>query len=243
MPEGPSIVLLKEAAMPFEHHKVLKATGTADIALKRLDNQTVKAFKTWGKHFLICFKDFTIQIHLMMFGTYRVNEAKQVKPKLGLKFKNGELNFYTCKVNLIEGDLDEVYDWSADVMSHSWSGAKAKAKLKDKPKLMICDALLDQQIFSGVGNIIKNEALFNAKIHPQSLVGDIPIKQMNGLFKELVSFSKHFLKWKRSNVLDDHLEAYGQKVCPRDDVPFKKQYIGKGKRATYYCDHCQELYK
>ena len=31
---------------------------------------------------------------------------------------------------------------------------------------MVCDALLDQTVFAGVGNIIKNEVLFRTGVHP-----------------------------------------------------------------------------
>jgi endonuclease-8 len=51
---------------------------------------------------------------------------------------------------------------------------KARKKLKAIPKTMICDALLDQQIFSGVGNIIKNEVLYRVKLHPENNISDIP---------------------------------------------------------------------
>lgn len=40
---------------------------------------------------------------------------------------------------------------------------KAKAKLKATPDELICDALLEQDIFAGVGNIIKNEILYRVR--------------------------------------------------------------------------------
>ena len=56
-------------------------------------------------------------------------------------------------------------------MNDKWSAAKAKKKLKEQPHTMICDALLDQHIFAGVGNIIKNEVCYRIKIHPESSIG------------------------------------------------------------------------
>ena len=74
MPEGPSIVILKEAAQPFKGKKVLHVSGNSKLDIQRMNNKKVIDFKTWGKHFLICFKDFTVRIHMMMFGSYRINE-------------------------------------------------------------------------------------------------------------------------------------------------------------------------
>ena len=127
MPEGPIIIILKEAAAQFAGKKVIEASNDnqkLDISL--IEGQTVTDFKSHGKNFFICFKHFSIRIHLMMFGSYTINEHKARKPRLGLRFSNGELNFYTCIAEVIDGPLDQLYDWSADVMNPKWSPAKAK---------------------------------------------------------------------------------------------------------------------
>ena len=46
--------------------------------------------------------------------------------------------------------------------------------LKLQPDTLVCDALLDQDLFAGVGNIIKNEVLFRTRVHPESTIGDLP---------------------------------------------------------------------
>lgn len=54
---------------------------------------------------------------------------------------------------------------------------------------MVCDALLDQQIFSGVGNIIKNKVLFRIRVHPESVVTKLPPSKLNELVKEAKVYS------------------------------------------------------
>ena len=66
---------------------------------------------------------------------------------------------------------------------------------------MICDALLNQNIFSGVGNIIKNEVLYRTHVHPESLIGNIPIAQLNKVVYECSNYSFDFLNWKRNYEL------------------------------------------
>src|SRR6476660_10578 len=133
MPEGTSIVILKEAVSAFKGKKVIRISGNTKVELDHLQGKKVIDFKSWGKHFLICFKGETIRIHFMLFGSYRINERKSAPPRLTLTFEKarpdqpvgrGELNFYACSVKLIEGDLDEIYDWSADVMSDDWNASK-----------------------------------------------------------------------------------------------------------------------
>jgi endonuclease-8 len=243
MPEGPSIVILKEAVQSFKGKKVLSASGnTKLIDPASLEGRKIIDFKNWGKHFLICFKDFTIRIHLMLFGSYRINERKETPARLSLKFANGELNFYACSVKLLEEPLDQVYDWSADVMSESWNEAKAIGKLKAQPEALACDALLNQHIFSGVGNIIKNEVLFRIRVHPESRIGKLPQKKLKELVKEAVQYSYDFLEWKKEFTLRAHWLAHTKKICPRDKNPFTKKHLGKTNRRSFFCTVCQKLY-
>jgi endonuclease-8 len=243
MPEGPSIVILKETIASFKNKKIVKAAGNAKIDLKRLEGKTIRDIKTWGKHLLICFDDFYLRIHLLMFGTYLINTKKKTPLRLSLQFSKDVLNFYTASIRLEEGSADDVYDWSADVMNKAWSEKKALKKTKSYAHEMICDVLLDQEIFSGVGNIIKNEILFITRIHPKSITGSIPSAKMKLLIKEASSYSFDFLKWKKAFELKKHWLAYGKKICPRCKIPLHKDYPGKKKRRSFYCDNCQQLYE
>jgi endonuclease-8 len=244
MPEGPSIVILKELVQSFKGKKILEAAGNAAIDKKILANKKIVDFKTWGKHFLICLPSATIKIHLLMFGSYSINE--QTKPerslRLHLKFKEGDLYFYTCSVKMLEDDVDTVYDWTGDVMNKQWSAAKAIKKLRAIPDTLVCDALLNQDIFAGVGNIIKNEVLFRIKLHPESVIGKIPPVKIKAMVKEARDYSFDFLEWKKAFELKKHWLAHTKKICPRCNIPLLKKYCGKTKRRTFFCTNCQVLY-
>ncbi|TLV02557.1 DNA-formamidopyrimidine glycosylase family protein [Dyadobacter luticola] len=244
MPEGPSIVILKEMVcdLHLRRKAVQQAEGYAKIDMDRLVGETVLDFKSWGKHFLICFKDFTVSIHLMLFGSYTVDERKKQNPRLRLVFDTHEINFYVANIKILDKPAEELYDWSGDIMSEHWSPATALKKLKGQPKALACDALLDQDIFAGSGNIIKNEVLFRARVHPMSKVGEIPDKKLKEIIRETHKYAQEFLEWKKAGTLKKHWEAYTKKTCPRDKVPFHKEYIGKNKRRSYYCEVCQEKF-
>lgn len=244
MPEGPSIVILKEAVQLFKGKKVIVVKGNTKIDKKRMEGLRIIDFKSWGKHFLICFKSFTVRIHFMLFGSYRINEKKESRAeRLSLQFDNGELNFYTCSVRIIEEPLDEIYDWSADVMNESWSTAKARKKLKAQPEILVCDALLSQEIFAGVGNIIKNEILFRIYVHPKSIIGKLPPNKLTELIKEACNYSFDFLEWKKAFILKKHWLVHTKKMCPRCDIPLVKEYLGKTQRRSFFCNNCQVLYQ
>lgn len=244
MPEGPSIVILREAVekLHIKRKEVAEAEGNAKIDMEKLVGAKVTDFRSWGKHFLICFKDFTIRIHFMLFGSYLLNERKQTPVRLRLQIGDAELNFYACSVKLLDKPAEEIYDWESDIMSEHWKPAKALKKLKEAPDMLACDALLDQDIFSGSGNIIKNEVLFRIRLHPLSKLGAVPDARLKELVRETRNYSFDFLEWKKEFTLKKHWLAHTKKICPRCDIPFHKEYLGKGERRSYFCTNCQELY-
>jgi len=244
MPEGPSIIILKELLIDLNltGKQVVAASGTTTVDLDRIQGQKVSDFKSWGKNFFICFEDFTIQIHLMLFGTYLINERKKQLPRLTIEFEAAEINFYSCVVKIIEEDLSELYDWSADVMSDDWNAETALSKLQALPNALVCDVLLDQKIFSGVGNIIKNEVLYQIRVHPLSVVGALPLKKLKEVVQEARIYSFDFLRWKKDLMLKKKWLAYRKKICLRCDLPILKDNFGKNKRSAYYCVNCQILY-
>ena len=243
--EGPSLIILKEEAMPFTGKRIVAASGASKMDKDRIINQSIHSLQTWGKHFLIVLNDCTIRIHYLMFGNYYINSKHPLKePKLAMEFENGEWNNYSCAVRIIEEtEMNKLYDWSTDVMSETWNAAAAKAKLKAKPAMMVCDALLDQTIFSGVGNIMKNEVLYRIKLHPESAVGALPAKKLAELIKEAAHYSFQFLEWKKQGVLRKNWLAHTKKICTRCDLPFTKKHTGLNPRRSFFCTNCQELYQ
>lgn len=243
MPEGPSIVIATEEMQQFTGKKIIAVEGYSKIDKERLLNKKIVAFRSWGKHLLICFNGFTVRAHFLLFGKYYINDRKDANPTLALKFSKGnELNFYTTAISIIDTPLDEVYDWSADVLNAAWDEKAARKKLKACPDTLVADALLDQNIFSGVGNIIKNEVLYRIKVHPKSKIGKLPPRKLSELIKEARNYSFDFLKWKKEFTLKKHWLVHTKKVCPRDGGEVYKEYLGKTQRRSFFCNNCQMLY-
>jgi endonuclease-8 len=242
MPEGPSIVLLREEIAHFAGEIIRRAQGNAKIDMKRLPGQRVTSIRSFGKQTLIEMAGFAIRVHLLMYGSYRVDERKDTAPRLSLGFDNGELNFYSCSVRLIDGELDDLYDWRADIMSDAWDPKLARRKLKAMPDTLVCDALLDQNVFAGVGNIIKNEVLYRIGVDPRSTIGALPPRKLGELIKQAREYSFQFLEWKRAFVLRKHWLVHNRSRCPKHDIPLQRAYLGKTHRRTFWCELCQHLY-
>lgn len=244
MPEGPSILLMKENLQKFAGKKVLESQGNAKFDKEVLENKTLKEIRTFGKQTYLVFSKVVVRIHLLMFGSYSVVE--QTKPdknlRLSLVFKTGGMYFYNCNVKLVDSEFLDTIDWEADVMSDQWNPEKAKQKLIANPKMMVCDALMNQDIFSGVGNIIKNEVLFRIGVQPESLLGNLPSGKLKELITEARNYSFDFLTWKRGFVLKKHWLVHTKSICPKCGEKLVKKQTGLGKRRSFYCLNDQKLY-
>lgn len=245
MPEGPSLVIAKEIISPVLRGKrIIAVAGDTKAGKEQLIGKKISTVKTWGKHLLIVCSGCTVRVHFLMFGTYSINEEVRAKRSLRLAIYTGRdaVYFYTCGLQIIQGSIAQTYDWEADVLSEKWNPVAARKKLKAIPQTMVCDALLDQAIFSGIGNIIKNEVLYRIRLHPETLTGKIPPRKLTELIKEARIYSFDFLKWKKAFVLKKHWLAHTKKTCLRCDLPLKKTYSGKTKRRTFFCANCQVKY-
>jgi endonuclease-8 len=235
--EGPSLFILAEESQIFKGKKIIEATGYKLEDNDFLVGLTVNDFKTWGKHFIISFKKFSLRIHYGLFGGYRINDPKPGRNSaLTLTFNNGTLDNYICNINIIEQPLDEVYDWRLDMLSEKWDAKFVKKKVLELPAdKQIGDILLNADIFSGVGNIIRNEVLYRVKLHPESLLGNIPSAKLMAMIKQTRTYSLDFLKWTRTNELSKHWEVYAKKVCPAGHE-IEKKVTGKTKRNSFVCE-------
>ena len=244
MPEGPSIVILREETARFVGETILHVEGNTTQDKARLVGQPVLDMRSWGKHFLVQLPGFVLRIHFLLFGSYSIDARKENRsPRLSLGFANGELNFYACSVQFLEGPLDDLYDWRTDVMADQWDAAAARRKLRERPALLACDALLDQTLFAGSGNIIKNEVLFRIRVHPLSQVGALPPVKLRALVEQVRQYSFEFLAWKKAFVLKRHWLVHTRTVCPHCRIPLVKEYLGKTRRRSFFCERCQKLYR
>lgn len=175
--EGPSLYLASEQLAPFIGREIKKVEGNTKIGKERLFGKKILSIFSYGKYLYFQFDTFALRVHFLLWGSFQasVNKKKvtgdypkKVRiPRLAFKLLNGHIEMYSCSIRLIESsDAKELCDFSTDIMSASWDKKKALIKLKKSPKTEIADALLDQTIFTGVGNIIKNEVLLRAKTSP-----------------------------------------------------------------------------
>jgi endonuclease-8 len=247
--EGPSLHLAAEQLQPFSGRTIASVSGNSRIGIERLSGLEVKEIFAWGKHLVFQFDTFALRIHFMLWGTFAAtikgrsvtgDYRRSGPPRLVLNFPNGEITIWAASVKFVEdADARGTYDFSADIMADEWNGRAALAKVKAFPRAEIADVLLDQAIFAGVGNIIKNEVLFRTRVSPFAKVRNISDRKLRAIVADARTFSFRFLELRRIFSLRKNLEVYRRSACPRCDGKIERRVHGQRARRSFFCPKCQ----
>ncbi|XP_077000324.1 endonuclease 8-like 3 isoform X2 [Tamandua tetradactyla] len=128
-----------------------------------------------------------------------------------------------------------------DVCSPKFSFSRAESEVKKQKGQMLCDVLMDQKVFPGVGNIIKNEALFDSGLHPAVKVCQLTDEQTHLLVKMIRNFSILFYRChKAGSAVSKHYKVYKCLICAQCHCKITACRLGKNDRMTYFCPQCQK---
>lgn len=239
MPEGPTIVVFKKKLEKFEGKKVTESDGYNNPFTEEISGKKLVSIDSYGKYLLLDFKDFIITVHFGLFGSFLINESKKVNASFSLFFDNDHINFYVVKIKKLE--KDHKFDQELNVFSKRYNLEKTQKLLLEKyADKKIGDVLLNQDVFPGLGNIIRNEVLFLSKIHPESGVSKIPSKKIKKLLSTIKKFSTSSVELIERKVWKSSSSVYKKKEFENEKV---KEYVApKIKRKTYVVEKIQKMY-
>lgn len=242
--EGPPVKALSIKLSSFVNEIINDAKGNAKINYDEIKNKKIDNIFSIGKNLFFKINNKYLKIHFLMYGSIRINSFKEMKERLSLITNNGFINFYNCSVKIInEKEFKENFDEELDIVSEKWNFEKVLNLIQKYKNQYICDVLLYQEVFAGVGNIIKNEALFLAKVHPLSIVEKIPENVLRNIILQTRNFSLKFLETRLNNEsLKKYLNVYRIKNCKYCNNNIKIKKLGLLNRISFYCEKCQILY-
>ena len=244
MPEGPTILNLTSKISRFKGKTVTDATGYGEMDKTGIAGQKLMAIDAYGKNFIFVFKDFFVTAHLGLFGSMLINKRKKSNASFALHFDDKEINFYIANTKKIDGKPQDYFNYNTDILKKTFDGEYVLSTLQEKyAEKMIGDALMDQDLFTGVGNIIRVESLYRAKIHPESIIRNIPEKKLVFLIETVVNYAYEFLEQSKEDTVKEKTLIYGKKICPKDKRELIIEEMGKVKRKTYVCPKCQKKFE
>jgi endonuclease VIII len=258
MPEGDAIawaanrmrpvlegVVPHEIATPHPRHAM-------DRWPERLGGRAVRAVDTHGKHLFLRFEGgLVLHSHLRMtggWGVYRLGQRWRRSPRRAwlivrasghevVEFDGPVLELMTESRTRFDRRLAAL---GPDVLADEFDAAAFLRRLRaDDPTRGIGDALLDQTVVAGIGNMWKAEACWGAEIDPWRPVRDISDAEAVALVEVV-----------RPRMLDAARNGprahaghgvYNRagRPCPRCGALVRARGQGDDNRAAFWCPECQ----
>ncbi|TKS72029.1 Endonuclease 8-like 3 [Collichthys lucidus] len=218
-------------------------------ALHGLCGSQYTGVETVGKELFMYFGPRALRVHFGMNGSMRMNPAERKDksssvPVLEIRLTNDIVCFFdsTVEIRLTEDCEQRVRAMeSLDVCSPKFSFSRSEEAVRSQSSRMLCDVLLDQAVMPGVGNIIKNEALFDSGLHPAVKVQQLTHEQIHHLVKMTRDFTLLFYKCRKSgSPLYKHYKVYKRPQCGQCFHVITVCRLGDNGRMTYFCERCQK---
>ncbi|XP_035675683.1 endonuclease 8-like 2 [Branchiostoma floridae] len=261
MPEGPSVLQWGEVARQFTGREINRVEGnTKTVNKEELVGCRLNDVKVYGKELFLQFvqkspvrgdeRSTWIRYHFLMWGSLRANEYKGISrqsktgkvpvPRLVLHFAKEEfLAFYGGSM----GEVDSpACDQGTDILTASFDVEKATDAIQHAQP--VCYTLLDQTCFSGLGNIIKNEVLYAAKVHPLQPGNMLSRQRALCVVEQALAFSSTWMEHKDEHKkFKEHWQIYFKKDCPLGHKTSRDWFGPEDglQRVTTWCSTCQLL--
>ncbi|HEX5256254.1 MAG TPA: endonuclease VIII Nei2 [Mycobacterium sp.] len=250
MPEGDTVW---HTAAVLRERLVGGTLTRCDVRVPRfatvdLTGQVVDEVLSRGKHLFIRVGTASIHSHLKMDGSWRVgNRSVRVDHRARIILETDSVRAVGVDLGVLEilereRDGDAVAHLGPDLLGEDWDPALAAANLTADPDRPIADALLDQRLLAGVGNVYSNELCFLSGHLPTAPVRDIADPH------RLVSRARDMLwlnrfRWNRCTTGDTRagrqLWVYGRSGQPCRRCGTRVTFDDSGDRVTYWCPSCQ----
>jgi endonuclease VIII len=241
MPEGDSLRRAADRLQPLVGERVEVETPHPRAAVKRiaerLDGKRLLAVDAVGKNLVLRFEGgLVLRSHLRMTGRWRLEQrgAKRVgRPWLVLRGSRFEGVLWNGPV--LELGADRLRRLGPDILAEPVDVEMIVRHLRaGDPRREIGEALLDQRLVAGIGNLWKAEALWTARISPWSRLGELTDDELRAVVGAAGSLMRAAV------TARPQLHVYRRRVCSRCGGRIARRGQGDDNRTTWWCPSCQE---
>lgn len=274
MPELPEVETVRKGLLQLVQGKTIQQVNvyweriieTPDAAefCRSLIGERIDTIERRGKFLIFKLSHWDLISHLRMEGKYEFYPDKVSPTKhthVVFHFTDGSELWYRDvrkfgRMALIPKGTSDTYrgisQLGPEPTEETFSYEDFRRGLL-KSKKAIKPRLLDQRLVTGLGNIYVDEALWQAKIHPEQPANSLSEAEMRTLREAIIAVLQAAVEAggttirTYANALGEAghfqvaLHAYGQtgKPCPRCKTPIVK--IKVAQRGTHFCPFCQQL--
>ena len=242
MPEGDSLhraarrlqALVGERVEVETPHPRAAAEGIA----KRLDGRRLDGVEALGKNLVLRFEGgFALRSHLRMSGGWRVLPRGSSRGRPWLVLRGKEQEAVLSKGPVLELHTRALRRLGPDILADPPDLERMLANLRGEQQgRMVGDALLDQRLVSGIGNVWKAESLWRARVSPWRRLDEVSDEELRSALTEAARLMRASVASGREQ------RSIYRRVghpCPRCGTPIRSRGQGDDNRTAYWCPGCQ----
>lgn len=211
------------------------ATGIAE----RLDGRRLESVEAVGKNLLLTFEGgVVLRSHLRMGGRWTVRARGAVtrgRPWVVLRGASREAVLWGGPV--LELNRRVVGRLGPDILTRPPDIERMVANLRRVSRdRELGEALLDQRLVAGIGNMWRAEALWRAGVSPWRRLGETGDDELRKVLREAAALMGRSVDLGRE---DRAIYRRAGRPCPRCGTPIQSRGQGDANRTAYWCPSCQ----
>jgi endonuclease-8 len=242
MPEGDTLHRIARALEPMAGERLrveVSHPRARLLGLERLDGRRLEGVEARGKHLLLRFEGgLVLRSHLGMSGRWRVHARGAPlsgRPWLvlhGERLQAAQWNGPTLELRR----SDPVPELGPDILAEPLDVDGILARLRGAPRqLALGEALLDQRLVAGIGNVWRAEGLWRARLSPWLPLAGVGEEELRAAIVETASAMRRSLAGRPPRAV----YRRAGRPCPRCGAAIRSRAQGDAARVAYWCPGCQ----
>jgi endonuclease-8 len=242
MPEGDALhraaarlqVLVGERIEAESPHPRARVSGVAEA----VNGKVLRQVEAVGKNLLLHFDDgVTVRSHLRMNGRWRVE--RRGSPRTGrpwLVLRGGAWEAVQWNGPVLSLDAAPVRRLGPDLLGEIDIPAVARRVRRVHVGRPLGEALLDQRLVSGIGNMWMAELLWQARLSPWLPSGEAP----EAALEDALAWARKAMRGSVAGRRPSRaVYRRAGRPCPRCGEPVRSRGLGDANRTAYWCAGCQ----
>jgi endonuclease VIII len=215
--------------------------------IERLEGRRLESVESHGKNLLLRFGELVLHSHMGMNGSWHVyprGEPWRKPRRAAWAVLTGErqeaVQFGGPILRVIPASRlrrdPQLARLGPDILAPELDLDAVAAGLRaGDPTRSIGDALLDQALVAGIGNIFKSEACFAARVDPWRPLGDLSGAEL----ERVLLAARELMLQAVADGRHSYAVYRARRPCPVCGGRIAARGQGDANRTTYWCPHCQ----
>jgi endonuclease-8 len=242
MPEGDALHRAAARLQPLVGQRIEAESphpqGAATGVARVVDGRVLEGVEAVGKHLLLRFEGgVVLRSHLRMSGRWRVGpRGGELRGRPWLVLRGGSWEASEWNGPVLTLEERPVRRLGPDLLAESTEVEDVVGRLRADPARLVGEALLDQRLVAGIGNMWLAECLWHARLSPWSRVDEVPCDAL----ESALGWARDAMRASVRGVRPRRM-AYRRtgRPCRRCGTPIESRGLGEANRTAYWCPRCQ----